>query len=360
MSEEETDDDKTHDPTQRKLEDARRKGDLAKSTDLLAFAALAGMLLVGLLLPTVLGDAMVAAQRLLASLPELAVQEAERLSVALTGSLLPMLKVGALAMGLPALFVILMLVAQRGLVFAPDKLKPRLARVSPIANARHKFGPEGLFEFAKGTLKLVLVSMALFLVLQGELDAVVASARLSPVQGISLFWGILGTFFLTVLVVMLFLGVLDLLWQRHVLARRNRMSRKELMDEAKEQEGDPHTRSSRRQRAQDIALNQMLSAVPESTVVIVNPTHVAVALKWSRGAQTAPVVVAKGVDEIALRIRTCAAEAGVPIHSDPPTARAIHATVAIGEPVRNQHFAAVAVAIRFAERLRNKARRSVL
>jgi flagellar biosynthetic protein FlhB len=107
-------------------------------------------------------------------------------------------------------------------------------------------------------------------------------------------------------------------------------------------------------------MNQMLADVPAATVVIVNPTHFAVALKWQRGSGHPPMVVAKGVDEVALQIRKVATEAGVPIHSDPPTARAIHATVPIGQPIQRGHFEAVAAAIRFAEALRKKSRKPAL
>jgi len=129
-----------------------------------------------------------------------------------------------------------------------------------------------------------------------------------------------------------------------------------MQDEFKDSEGDPHLKAARRQRAVDIAMKQMLAEVPKADVVIVNPTHYAVALKWSRGSGRAPVCVAKGTDEVAARIRTKATEAGVPIWSDPPCARAIHAQVKVGEEIDRSHFAAVAAAIRFAEKMRQKAR----
>ena len=134
------------------------------------------------------------------------------------------------------------------------------------------------------------------------------------------------------------------------------MSRQDIIDEMKQSEGDPFVKQQRRQRGYDIAMNQMLADVASADVVIVNPTHYAVALRWRRGDQGAPVCVAKGVDEIAARIRAVAAEAGVPLHRDPPTARAVHASVEIGQEIHAEHYRAVAAAIRFAERLRAKAR----
>ena len=130
------------------------------------------------------------------------------------------------------------------------------------------------------------------------------------------------------------------------------------MDENKQSDGDPHAKSQRRQRGQEIALNQMLLDVGKADVILVNPTHYAVALKWQRGDRSAPICVAKGVDEIAARIREAAAVAGVPVHSDPPTARAVHASVKVGHPIRPEHYAAVAAAIRFAEAMRKRARKA--
>ena len=152
------------------------------------------------------------------------------------------------------------------------------------------------------------------------------------------------------------IALADLLWQKYHHLQKLRMSHKEMQDESKESEGDPHMKGKRRQRAQEIATNQMLHDVPRADVIIVNPTHYAVALEWARKPGTAPVVVAKGVDDVARRIREVAAESNVPIHSDPPTARALHATVKIGHEIDPEHYRAIAAAIRFATEMRAKAK----
>jgi flagellar biosynthetic protein FlhB len=154
-----------------------------------------------------------------------------------------------------------------------------------------------------------------------------------------------------------FFGGLDYLWQVLRHRRDARMSRQEVTEEHREAEGDPHARAHRRSRGQEIALNRMLRDVPDADVVIVNPTHYAVALKWDRSSGRAPVCLAKGVDEIAARIRERAMGANVPIHRDPPTARALFATIDIGEEVGRAQYKAVAAAIRFAEAMRHKAGR---
>ena len=161
---------------------------------------------------------------------------------------------------------------------------------------------------------------------------------------------------LALVVAILFAGV-DLLWKHFDFRRRNRMTRKEVEDEHKDSEGDPHLKAARRQKAVDLALGSMLADVEKADVVIVNPTHYAVALEWKRGSGKAPVCLAKGVDEVAARIRERAREHKVPIWSDPPCARALHARTKIGEEVPREQFGPVAAAIRFAEAMRAKARR---
>jgi len=154
------------------------------------------------------------------------------------------------------------------------------------------------------------------------------------------------------------IGAVDWMWEWAQHQLKNRMSRQDLMDETKSSEGDPQMKQQRRSRAQAIATNQMLADVPKADVVIVNPTHFAVALRWDRVGGDVPVCVAKGVDEIASSIRAAAAEAGVPVFSDPPTARSLHASVEIGAQIQPDHFRAVAAAIRFADMMRDKVRNS--
>ena len=163
------------------------------------------------------------------------------------------------------------------------------------------------------------------------------------------------TFFMLVLVVALVLGGIDFIWQRSEYLRNNRMSHKEVLDESKEAEGDPHMKQKRQQKGYDIAMNQMMNDVKTADVVIVNPTHYAVALKWHRQSGRAPVCVAKGVNEIAGRIRVRAQEYGVPLHSDPPTARLLHRLINVGDEVQREQYVVVASAIRFAESMRKKA-----
>lgn len=348
--------DKEHAPSEKKLAEARRKGDIAKSTELPAAASYAGLLLAGLLGAPAIDKAATAGLVLIDQSPEIGRLAARSARPVVGGIIETAILPFVLFMAVPAGAVVLALVSHQAIVFAPDKLIPKLSRISVLATAKKKFGAEGLFEFAKSFLKLAIVSLMLAWFLIGHASSILATAALDPRQSLLLLIALLGQFLGFVVVVTAVIGAVDLLWQRHALAQRNRMSRKEVMDEMKDSEGDPHTKAQRRQRGQDIAMNQMLADVATANVVIVNPTHFAVALRWTRGARTAPIVVAKGVDEVARRIRDAAEAHGVPLHSDPPTARLLFATVDIGKPVERDHYRAVAAAIRFADAMRQRAR----
>jgi flagellar biosynthetic protein FlhB len=360
MSAEGDDDtDKQHDPSQKRLDDARRRGEFARSQDMLAAAAVGGFVLVG---------AVGGAGALLAAgeAAMVLIDQPDRLSRVMAEGGKPVLGQAVFAVltplavffAAPALAVTGMLLATRGIVFSPEKLAPQLSRISPFATAKQKFGLDGLVEFAKSTVKLTLISVLIGWFLMLRAPDILHSFALAPALSLTLMLRLLAEFLLLALLILAVIGGLDFRWQAHRHLQRNRMSRKEMTDEMKESEGDPHVKGQRRQRAQEIATNQMLADVPRADVIIVNPTHYAVALQWKRGSRTAPICLAKGVDEIAARIRERAAEAGVPIHSDPPTARAIHATVEIGAPILAEHFKAVAAAIRFSEAMRARARKN--
>lgn len=350
---EEQEDDKSFDPTDRRLERAREQGEIARSPDVLATAAWAGLLVAAMLGgPGTLLALGALGQALLAGADHVAMQvmsggraAVQPILMTLSIALLPLFLA-------PAGAVLLALLAQKSLIFTPEKLAPRLSRLSPLAAARQKFGADGLFSFAMSAVKLLAVSCALVLHLLACADEIAASLSLSAAAGVSLMLRLMLEFLMIVLAMAAVFGLIDFFWQRHQHLKRNRMSRQEVMDEMKESEGDPHAKGTRRQRGQDIALNRMLQDVAKADVVIVNPTHYAVALRWKRSDKHAPVCVAKGVDEIAARIRERAAIAGIPLHSDPPTARALFAVVEVGQVIRPEHYKPVAAAIRFAETLR--------
>ncbi len=362
MSEGSQDEDKQHQPTQKKLDDARKKGDVARSTDLITAASYGGFILVWIALG---GQSVEALGEALSAMLDRSVPLSDALFSGTSQPVMGALMIAVILpllpwFAVPGIAVLISVVAQNAFVVAPDKVKPKASRISLIENLKNKFGRNGLFEFFKSFVKLLIFSVVLGWFLLARTPEILATLHLDPAVVSLVLVRMCLSFLLIVLVVSGILGCIDYLWQAAEHLRKNMMSRKEVMDEAKQQDGDPHMKQQRRQKGYDIAMNQMLSDVPSADVIVVNPTHYAVALKWGRAAGTAPVCLAKGVDEIAARIREIANENGVPIHRDPQTARAMFAVVEIGEEVRPEHYRAVAAAIRFAEAMRKRAGRKGL
>ena len=350
---------KEHDPSQKRLDDARQKGDVARSADLVTTCSYGGLLL---------GSVALGAQSLqtlgnvgyifLDQADSLATQFARGDAASFLGLMASILWALVPFLLVPGIATFAYLLVSKTIIFTPEKLAPKISRISPVATAAQKFGRTGLFDFAKSFAKLVIVSVVMVAYLVHRSDDVIATLYLTPALSVVLLLQIFTEFLSIVLVIATITGGLDYLWQRAQHIRQNRMSRKDLIDESRDQDGDPHLKAQRRQRGYDIATNRMLVDVAKADVIVVNPTHYAVALKWNRAARQAPVCLAKGTDEIAGRIREKAAEAGIPIHSDPPTARAIHASIEIGQEIKPEHYRAVAAAIRFAESMRKRARKA--
>ena len=349
---------KTFDPTPQRLADARRKGDIARSADVSAAASYLALLAV---CATAGSAAVIGAGSAL----EVFIAQPDRLMGLVLGPGGPKLLgaiVGEILTALAPLFlvpigaVLVSLFAQQAITFSGDKIQPKLSRLSILSNAKRKFGMSGIVEFGKSLVKLAAVAAALFFYLARDLDPMIgASTAEATVLGAMLMESLVVLLTITTVIGVAVAGI-DLVWQRFDHTRRLRMSFQEMREESKQSEGDPHMKAQRRSRAEAIATNRMLLDVPKADVVIVNPTHVAVALRWSRAKGSAPACVAKGEGELALRIREIAATAGVPFHEDPPTARALLATVEVGREIRPEHYRAVAAAIRFSERIRAAAR----
>ncbi len=348
--------DKEHDASPQKLAEARKKGDIPRPNDLLMAAGIAGFLLALVAIGGwAVREAGTAGMVLLDQADRLSRLMSTGASAPLGGMLLAFAGPPLALLAIPPIAVLALAIATRSFTVTLEHLAPKLSRISPIATAKHKFGAEGLMEFAKSSTKLCIVAVILYIFVTNRLEDILATVYLSPAMSSVVLARLTVEFLSILLLVAVVLGGLDYLWQIRLHQNRNRMSRKEMMDEYKESDGDPHFKATRRQRAQEIATNRMLSDVATADVVVVNPTHYAVALRWDRAKGGAPVCVAKGMDDIAAVIRARAAKHGIPLHSDPPTARAIYATVELGQEIRAEQYRAVAAAIRFADTMRKRA-----
>lgn len=346
MAEDRDEADRTEEPTQRRLEQARERGQVPAARE-------PGHVLVlgsGLLLAVVAGSWSV--DRLVGSL-RAALAAAGRSSgagEALTalGDALLVLLVWlaaplAAAIAAPAL--------QGGIVWTATPLAPKLERISPLAGARRLFSGSTLLELAKGLLKLAIVAVAAVLVLLPLADRAEGLAELGPVQLLDVLAAAAVRLAGLVLAALLVLAAVDWVWQRLQHLRQLRMTRQEVKEELRDSEGDPLVKQRLRQLRLERARRRMMAEVPKATVVVTNPTHYAVALRYEAATMAAPVLVAKGVDHVALTIRDLARRHGVPVVENPPLARALHAALEPGQSVPPAHYQAVAELIAYVWRL---------
>ncbi|MEM9705032.1 MAG: flagellar type III secretion system protein FlhB [Pseudomonadota bacterium] len=360
MSESQADDgqERSQAPTQRKLEKSREQGDVPYSTEITSAATYAALFLVILLAGGFIANRTGATLVAFFSRPDdvAALLTGIESSAFIRSLMLDLLAATSPIFGALAVASIVSLTAQRAVVFSPSKIQPKLNRLSVIQNAKNKYGPNGIGEFVKSLTKMIAISVILLIAFKDRFFDLPFLARL-PAQAFGSTLIKEAIFFIGLITfAAVLIAAVDLPWKRYRHEVKLRMTPDEVKKESKETEGDPTMKSERRKRAQEIATNRMLADVPKSDVVIVNPTHYAVALRWDQAKDAAPVCVAKGVDEIAARIRESASEAGVPIHRDPPTARSIFSLVEIGHEIKREHYAAVAAAIHYAEEIRRKAK----
>ena len=236
---------------------------------------------------------------------------------------------------------------QHGLMFTPEKLKPSWSKLSPMAGLKRMFGLDGVMQFLKSVLKIIVVGFIAWLVLKPHFHKLQGLSALDPAAILPLAADILRRLVFAVAGFLLVITGADYLWQRYRFMQRMRMSKEEMKEEFKQSDGDPHVKARQRQIRHERARRRMMQAVPSATVVVMNPTHYAVALKYEAGESGAPMCVAKGLDAVALKIREIAEAAGVPVIEDPPLARALYAAVDIDDVIPSAHYEAVAKIIGF-------------
>ncbi|MEM9635760.1 MAG: flagellar biosynthesis protein FlhB [Pseudomonadota bacterium] len=354
MADDTDDSEKTEDPTQKRLKEAHDKGDVPKSQEVSTWFTLAGAtLMIAIFAP---GTA--------ASLGDLMkgyIEHAHQIPV--DGYALKALwrdtgQSVALIVGLPLIALVIMAVAgnlvQHQPLLTAETIKPKLSKVSPASGFKRLFSSESLVNFAKGMAKILIVGAIMVAVMWphrdeadimifAEVGVILPEARVLILQLLA-----------AILAVMTVVAGADFAYQRHKWFNKQKMSLREVKEEYKQTEGDPQVKGKIRQLRMERSRKRMMSAVPQATVVVTNPTHYAVALKYEQG-MGAPLCLAKGTDAVALKIREIAKENEVPVVENPPLARALFATVEIDQEVPEEHYKAVAEVIGFVFRMRKRA-----
>jgi flagellar biosynthetic protein FlhB len=354
VAEERDDSQRTEDPTQRRLDEAFHKGDVVKSQELAIFVMTAGAALALALFAQSAAREFAARFTVFLESPAQISLDDGSVKFLLYKSVYGLFAILWPAAGVMILAALGGHLLQHRPVFSASKLKPDLSKLSPIAGFKRLFGLDGYVNLLKGVAKILLVGTAGILAVWPE-RARLGTAMDMSVSGVaSLALTLIGKVLIAVLIVMAGIAALDYFYQRQRFLARHRMTRQELKDEVKQSEGDPQIKSRIRQIRFERAKKRMIAAIPDAHVVIVNPTHYAVALKYESGKMRAPVCVAKGVDHLALTIRKVAEEHDVPVVENPPLARALYAAVEVDDEIPPDHYKAVAQIIGYVMRLASK------
>lgn len=345
---------KTEEPTARRLEEARKRGQVIYSREvsnwLMLFAATVIIIMAG---PGLMADLQDTLAHFLANAGTLRA-DGPGLHELLSNLFWHVTKIIVLPLLILAAVGVLSGFIQTGPVFTLDPIKPDLSKISLLAGFGRLFSLRSVVELVKGLVKIIVVAAAALYVLLpyfGGIEHFVGqdvSAALFDLHSLFL------KMMIAVLSVLFLVAVLDYLYQRHDFLARMRMSKQEIREEFKQTEGDPHIKARLRDLRQRRARQRMMQAVPEADVVITNPTHYAVALKYDSKEMDAPQMVAKGADLIAARIREIAEENKVPIVENAPLARALFDSMEIEQSIPHEHYKAVAEVISYVFRLKGK------
>ncbi|MFZ4126267.1 MAG: flagellar biosynthesis protein FlhB, partial [Rickettsiales bacterium] len=345
---------KTEEPTQRKIDEARKKGQIASSREVNHFF----MLLAFTFVVVGLG-------------PSLFEQTATMLAPFITQP--DMLEVSGLAfedqmnelmMNVGALLVLPMFlfimaafapnIIQNKFVVSAEQIKPKFEKISPMAGLKRLMGMRAIVEFLKNLLKITIVGIACVMAILPFTDHFAVLLNSGLKEALHFVRMLVLRMLITVTCIIFLLAIVDFLYQRFVMLKQLRMTKQEVKDEYKQQEGDPHVKAKVKQLRRDRARKRMMANVPKADVIITNPTHYAIALEYDPDNMKAPKLTAKGVDLVAKRIREAAEKHKVPIIRNPPLARILYDTTDIDEEVPYEHYQAVAKIIGYVYKLKGK------
>jgi flagellar biosynthesis protein FlhB len=354
MAEDDDDASKTEDPTGKRLDDAREKGHIPVSQDVKHLFVLMSVLVV----VAFLGPGM--ARDLTSALIPF-MEQAHQIPLDRGGIVSALGQIAidsALILVFPVLIVLVGILAaswlQNGFLFTAGPLAWDLNKLSPISGFKRVFSLNGLVELVKGLLKMAIVAVIVGIVLWPRLRVPDRFTEQSLGQMMTDLFDLTVLVLITIVAVQIIIAGIDLLYQRWNHTRQLRMTRHEVKEEYKQMEGDPQVKARIRSLRMDRARRRMMAAVPTADVIVTNPTHYAVALKYDPNAMAAPRLVAKGTDLVALKIREIAEEADVPIVENPPVARALFATVEIDQEIPSDQYRAVAEIISFVFKLKRR------
>lgn len=348
---------KTEEATPKKLEDARKKGQVAKSTDIVAAFVLLAFFLTLKFFVGWMGDSFMNVYYDQYNTIADVVQDGftiNRAAVVLRECLIKVLMIGFPVYLSSYVLAIVISLWQVKWKISAEPLKPKLNKINPISGFKKIFSMEKIFEFLKSLVKLFILGSVVFLNLKEKWGYVVQFYDYTLPQAIGVIGNIIIEIGLEISIWFLIFAFADVFYQKKKFAKEMRMTKQEIKDEYKNTEGDPQIKGKIRQKMREVSRQRMMQAIPEADVVITNPTHLAVAIKYDKEKGSAPVVVAKGADYVAAKIKEIARENDVEIVENKPLARMIYFNVELGDEIPQEMYQMVAEVLAYVYRLKNK------
>lgn len=351
----EDDDDasKTEDPSERKISKAKEDGDTAISQDAKSFLMLLGMLfVVWLLLPIMFKWFYTLSLKFIEN-PDTIPTDGKHIQLLFAQTMFGVLKILSIPFVIFMILGIAASLAQTGFIYAPKKLMPDWNKLNIFAAIPKFINMKKIVESLKGIIKITVISIISIMVIRPYLEKANLMPTMDVISILTFIHKVVVLLVFTIVIAVLVIAIADFAYQKYTHLKKLRMTKQEVKDEYKQMEGDPLVKSRIRQVRMERARHRMMDNVPKADVVIVNPTHYAIALEYKMDTMDAPVVTAKGLDHLALRIREIAEENDIPIVENPPLARALFASVELDQSIPEEHFKAVAEVIGYVMQLKN-------
>lgn len=351
---------RTEAPTPKALQTARDKGQVPKSQDLSGAVLMLGGVVALIALAPMIGEMF---QRILRTMlgGDIAVDQLSMATINAAG-MLAIYEVGRVM--LPVLLIVMVVAygaqfMQVGFLISGDPIQPKFSKLSPLGGIKRIYGKKGIAKAVINTLKLTLLIIVSYLVIRAQIDTISTLPMLTALMATTAILRMVITIAFILIVILLMLSVIDYIFQRWQHNQENKMTKQQVKDERRTMEGDPLLKGKRMQMAREIVMQQISHQVPQADVIVTNPTHFSVAIKYESGGMGAPKVIAKGADLIALRIRQIARTNKVPIVERPPLARALYWGVKVGQEISAEHYEAVAELLAYVYRIEGDAKQQM-
>ena len=356
MAEEQDKSQKTEQPTQKKLDDARNKGKVAFSREVTSFLMILSFtIFLTWSSPYLLNSNSISIGKYISFIH---IYSDKLNSSDMVKFVLSIMWDVILLIALPLILSVISILAgaflQNGFLFAPEALKFDLSRISPLTGLKRIFSMKSLVELLKSIVKIIIFSTAAYMVIAKEIALLKNLQDYDLTNLLYLFFTMTTKMLMTLCVIMACIAGFDLIYQKHDFMENMKMTKQEIKDEFKKTEGNPEVKAKLRAIRMEKSQQRMMSNVPDADVIITNPTHYSIALKYKQDDMGAPIVVAKGIDDVAMRIREVAREHAIPLVENAPLARALYATVELDQEIPFEHYQAVAEIISSIMKMKNK------